>query len=163
MRGFLMKNFIEVVYKLMFVAGVLFIGVGIMAVFMMGGYANECENLMSTGEQSQVEILEKGVSYSGGGSRSRNRNEYFNVKYLGESKERKFTRITPALKEFETYEEGDIVEVVYDLADPSEAIITKTPAQIKELKAKPFFIIFYGIIMICISLGLGKLRKKLAP
>ena len=155
-----MKNFIEVVYKLMFVAGVLFIGVGIMALFMRG-YVNKSEKLMNIGEQAQVEILEKGVAYSGGGSSSRNRYEYFNVKYLGESKEIKFTRITPALNEFEIYEEGDIVEVVYDLADPSEAIITKTPAQIKELKTKPFFVMFYGIIMICISLGLGKLRKKL--
>ncbi len=156
-----MKNFIEGVCVLMFVCGVLFIGVGIMGVFM-NGYVNECETLMSTGEQAQVEILEKGVVKSGGGSRSSNRHEYFNIKYLGESKDKEFTRISAALKEFETYEEGDMVTVVYDLDDLSEAIIIKTPDQIKELKFKPFLIIFYGILMMFISWGLGKLHKKIA-
>jgi len=156
-----MKKFIESMCILMFVVGVLLIGVGIMAIFLMNGYGNECEQLMSTGEQAQVEILEKGVSYSGGGSRSSNRNEYFNIKYLGESKDKEFTRIAAALKEFETYEEGDMVTVFYDLDDLSEAIIAKSPEQIKELKTKPFFIMFYGIIIICISLGLGKIRKRM--
>lgn len=102
------------------------------------------------------------MSHSGGGSSSSNRHEYFNIKYLGKSKDKEFTIISTALKEFETYEEGDMVTVFYDLDDLSEAIIIKTPDQIKELKFKPFRIVFFGILMIFISLGLGKLRKRMA-
>ena len=154
-----MKNFIEIVCILLFVVGVLFVGVGIMGIFM-NEYVDTCEQLMLTGDQVQIEILEKVVSYSGGGSSSRNRHEYFRVKYLGLSDDKEFTRIDTALKEFDTYEQGDMISIAYDSSDPDEAIIIKSPEQLKELKFKPFFIVLMGVIMILISLGLGKLLKK---
>ncbi len=121
-----MKNFVEIVCILLFVVGVLFVGVGIMGIFM-NDYVNDCEELMRTGDQVQVEILEKVVSNSGGGSGSSNRHEYFRVKYLGLSSDKEFTRIDTALKEFDTYEQGDMISIAYDSSDPDEAIIIKSP------------------------------------
>lgn len=154
-----MKNFIEVVYKLMFVVGILCIGVGIMAVFLGGSYIDEYKELERSGEQAQVEILEKGTSRSAGNAKSST--DYFQIKYLGEQGKKQFSIIQATSEEFNSYDVGSIVTVVYDPKEPRMAEIIKTPEQLKRLKLKPYKIILFGVMLIAISKILGKVYARL--
>jgi len=151
-----LKNLIEVVYKLLFVIGVLCIGVGIMGIFLGGGYVEEYLAAEKQGNQRQVEITAKGTARANGKS-----TDYLHIKYLGAPKKEKFTFISPTAEEFRSFDKGSIVTIVYDKKDLREAFIIKTPEQVMQLRRKPYLLAAFGLMMIIIAKILGKLHGKL--
>lgn len=153
-----MKNFIEAVYKLMFVAGVLCLVLGIMSIFLINGQVEKYKQLESSGEKIRVEILEKKTSRSPGNTISIT--NYFNIKYLGKPGKNKFSVIQAMPHEFKAYDAGSMVTVVYDPQEPRMAEIVKTPQQMKKIKQKPYKLLFFGLMLIVIARVLRKVYAR---
>jgi hypothetical protein len=160
LKGAGVKNFIEILYKLVFVVGVLCVGVGIMSLYTIGGYVEKYSELLRSGQRIQVEVVEKGTSYSGGGSATRHRNDYFKIDYLGEE-EQEYTFVYPDSAEFKAYEKGSIISVVYDPENADEAFIVRTENQLEKRKNLPYWIILSGLGMIIVGVLTGKFHKSL--
>jgi hypothetical protein len=156
-----MKKSLRLFTTLLFVIGCLCAGVGTIAVFLGNTHISKYNAAVRTGEKVQVEIIDKGISRSGGGSsKTGHSTHYFHIPFLGAEGERKVTMIYPTPEEFDSYTVGSLLMVAYSRDDPSEAFIIKSTEELSHIKRKPFSLIFFGVIMIACALVFSKIAKE---
>ncbi len=146
-----MKKNIAPALSIVFFIGILIVGVGMMSVYFNWDYISEYQRIETNGSQAEVKIIKKGTSRSGGGSSSRNITYYFHLPYLGGTQLRDFTIVYPTPQEYDAFNKGALVTVVYDPEDPGEAYLVKTPDQLWALRSKSFKVIFFGLGLVVIA------------